>query len=815
MFAIWQDLRYAIRILAKSPGFALVAILTLALGIGGNTAIFSVVYVALLRPLPYSQPDRLITLSEVRDPADKYWDVSYPDILDWRQQSRAFASLAGFNPDGFVFRGQAAPQVLQAAQATPNFFATLGVKPILGRDFTTGDDVIASTDAAAPKVVLLTYKFWRAQFGGDPRVVGRGIQLDTSSVTIIGVLPRDFEFAPAGKAEVWVPLHIGSDMGGRRSLRWMRCLGRLAPGVSQQRAREEMDSITARLAIQYPSEDAAVHVVMIPLRERIVGQIEALLWILFGAVGFVLLIACANIANLLMVRANSRRREFAIRVALGAGRGRLVSQMLTESLLLSLAGGALGFIAAQWGTSALVAAIPEQLLSGMPLLQDARPNAIVVAFLCAVAVLTGILFGLAPLLQLSQHKVGDALKEETRASAGSGHTRLRDVLVVGEIAFSIVLLAGAGLVLKSLSALLHRNPGFDTQNLLTFGVNLPDNSYPKKADGVRFEKQFRDRLSDTPGILAVAEISAVPLTDTGNSVRFVIAGRPVQTGHEDESLIRDVSPGYFSTLKIPLIAGRFFNDAADSADAPKHAIVNQAWVNKYLRGENPIGKRFRFTMSAAQPYREIVGVVGNIADSQLDSAEEPALFVPFGQDANSFMNFVVRTAGNSAIALGQARNTLSQIDPLLFPILPQTMDQIIDQSPSVFLRRYPSYLIGCFAGMALLLATIGLYGLISYSVSQRTREIGIRMALGARQEDVLRLVLAHGFRLAITGLVAGIVVALALTQLMSSLLYGVHATDPATFGAVAVLLAVIAILACYIPARRAMGVDPVVALRHE
>ncbi|MGB6545243.1 MAG: ABC transporter permease, partial [Candidatus Acidiferrales bacterium] len=528
MNTLLQDIRYAGRILAKSPAFTLIAILTLALGIGANTSIFSVVYAALLRQLPYTQPNRLITLSEVRDSGDKYWDSAYPDYLDWQRQSKAFSSLAGFTGDAFVLHGAGEPSLLAGAEATTNFFSTLGVKPILGRDFAAGDEVISSGNAAAgPKVALLTYNFWRTQFGGDPRVVGRTLQLDSSSVAIIGVLPREFEFAPQGDAQIWVPLHLGPDMAGRRSLRWMPVIGRLAPGVTPAQARAEMNAITARLDAAYPQQNAAIQVLMIPLRERIIGQVQPLLLILFGAVGFVLLIACANVANLLMVRAAGRRREFAIRVALGASRGRLVSQMLTESLMLSLAGGALGFFAAQWGTHVLVAAIPKQLLDNMPFLRDTQPNAAILAFLCGIAVLTGVVFGLAPAWQVSQEKIGDALKEETRTSAGGVRTRLRDALVVTEIAFSLVLLVSAGLMVKSLGALLRRNPGFDTQNLLTFAVNLPDASYPKDPDAIRFDKAFTDRLRGAPGIVNIGNTSIVPLTGGGNTVRFLIEGQPM------------------------------------------------------------------------------------------------------------------------------------------------------------------------------------------------------------------------------------------------------------------------------------------------
>jgi len=810
-----QDVRYALRMLGKSPGFAAVAILTLALGIGANTAIFSVLYAALLRPLPYEQPDRLVSLSEPRDVSqDPYWDSSYPDYQDWAKQSKTFQSMAGFSNDGFVFKSGGESQLLVGGQATTNFFSTLGVVPMLGHDFPADEDIAAKE----PKVALLTYGFWQKQFSGDPNIVGRSIQLDNTSVTIIGVLPRSFEFAPTGNTQVWVPLHLGgdfADLAQRRSLRWLRVIGRLAPGVTTARAQGEMDGINARLAAAYPQANADIRVHMVPLRERIVGQVQAVLLILFGAVGFVLLIACANVANLLMVRAAGRRREFAIRAALGASRGRLISQLLTESLILSIAGGAIGFVAAQWGTVLLIAAIPQNVLDNMPFLRDTQPNAAILAFLCGIAVLTGILFGLAPALQVSQAKVGDALKEESRTAAGGVRTRLRDALVVIEIAFSLVLLAGAGLAVKSLSALLHRNPGFDTQNLLTFGVNLPDASYPKDPDAIRFDHAFTARLRGEPGIASVANTSSIPLTGGGGTVRFVIQGQPVQAGKEDESHIRDVSVDYFSTLKIPLIRGRYFNDEADSATAPKHAIVNQAWAKVYLHGQDAIGKSFKFTLSAKEPYREIVGVVGNIADAQLDSGEVPVLYLPFDQDDNSYINYVVRSATNPAIVLGEVRDTLAKTDPQLFPILPLTMDQIIQQSPSVFMRRYPSYLIGSFAALALFLAMIGLYGLISYSVSQRTREIGIRVALGAQQSDVVRLVLGQGAKLTAIGLVVGVTAALGLTQLMGSILYGVKATDPLTFIFVAVLLALIALAACYIPARRATRVDPLVALRYE
>jgi putative ABC transport system permease protein len=811
-----NDVCYGYRMLRNNPGFSVVAIVTLALGIGANTAIFSVVDAALIRPLPYWQPNRLITLGEVRPQEGKSesdrrtWNASYPDYLDWTRQSKSFQSLAGFSGDVFTLHGAGEPELIFAAQATVNFFSTLGIQPFLGRDFAAGEDI-----AAGPKVAILSYGSWIRRFGGDKQVLGRSLQLDGKSVSIIGVLPRGFEFAPQGNAEIWVPLHIEKDMVSRRSLRWMPVIGRLAPGVTPQQARAELNSINAGLTAAYPKENGAIQVVMVPLRDKIVGQVERLLLILFGAVGFVLLIACANVTNLLLARASGRRREFSIRAALGAGRGRLISQLLVESMMLAAAGGALGLLLAVWGTSLLIAAIPRQLLDSAPFLRDAHANFAVLTFLGAAVIFTGVAFGLVPALQISHGREGEALKEEGRASAGGIRTRLRAVLVIAEIAFSLVLLIGSALMVESLAALVGRNPGFDTENLLVFFVNLPVTSYPKDPDAIRFDKEFTDRLQSLPGVEGVTSNSVVPLTGGGASIRFLIEGRPVATGHENECNIRDVAANYFPMMKIPLRAGRLFNDSADTEQAPKHVIVNEAWAEQYFHGEDPLGKRIKFTYSPTEPYREIVGVVGNTAEAGLDGPDEPSLFLPFTQDANSFIPYIVRTGGNPANAISAVRASLHAVDPQLALIQPFTMDQIIAQSPSVFLRRYPAFLIGGFAALALVLAMVGLYGLISYSVAHRTRELGIRIALGARHHDVMRLVFGEGARLTVMGVFAGLAAALGLTQLMRSLLFGVNAVEPVTFAAVAVVLVLVAIVACYIPARRAMRTDPAATLRYE
>jgi predicted permease len=812
-----QDLRFGLRTHSKTPAFAAVAILTLALGIGANTAIFSVVHAALLRPLPYAHPDDLLTIGEVRSQQElsgplsmQSWTASYPDYLDWRAQSKAFESLAGFTGDGFTLRGAGEPASVSAVQATTNFFSTLGVKPFLGRDFRPGEDA-----AAGPYVAILMHSFWRSRFGGDPRVIGRSIQLDSNSVTIIGVLPAEFEFAPRGNAQIWVPLHIVQDMVTRRSLRWMRVIGRLARRTTPAQAGAEMDLINSHLAAAYPRQNGLIRLIVAPLRDRIVGRIQPLLLVLFGAVGFVLLIACANVANLLMARATGRRREFAVRAALGAGRGRLTAQLLAESLILASTGAALGLFIARYGTRLLIAAIPQTLLDSMPFLRHAHADPLVLAFLFGIMIITGVAFGLAPALELFNCNVGATLKDESRGSTRGMRTRLRHALVITEIAFSLVLLVGAGLMVKSFTALIHRNPGFNTVRLLTFSVFLPPVSYPKDPDAVRFDRDFTDRIGALPGVVGIASSSVVPLTGGGNTIRFAIEGHPAATGEENECNIRDVSAGYFSLMGIPLVAGRFFSDSNDTASGPMRVIVNQAWVKRNLPGEDPIGKRIKFTYSPTQPFRQIVGVVGDIADADLDSPNEPILFAPYLQDVGSFITYIVRTGGDPAGAIGAIRASLRSTDPQLVLIGPATMDQIIAQSPSVFLRRYPFLLIGSFALLALILATVGLYGLISYSVSQRTRELGIRIALGAQPADVVRLVAGEGARLTAIGIGVGVFAALGLTQLMRSLLFGVSAVDPLTFAGVALLLTLVAAAASYIPARRAMRTDPIISLRYE
>ncbi|MDP9339433.1 MAG: ABC transporter permease [Acidobacteriota bacterium] len=815
---ISTNLRQAARALRGNPGFTIVAVLTLALGIGANTAIFSVVYAALLRPLPYREPAMLFSLGESREQfADiRMSQVSNPDYQDWRKLVKSFTSLAAYSSDAFSLRVTDEPRNIFAAQVTSGFFSTLGVQPLLGRDFVDGD---VQTDG--PHVAILSFRFWQSDFGGDAGVIGRVVQVDNSPATIVGVLPRDFEFAPANSTPMWVPIHQSGDLITRRSLRWMNTIARLAPGVSAAQARAEMESITSQLSREYPKEHGSTIFVMAPLRDTIVGRIQPLLLILLGCVGFVLLIACANVANLLMTRSIGRRKEFAVRLALGARRANILSQLLTESLLLSVIGAVLGLFGAQWGISLLLAAMPEAQIRSMPYLREVATNLPVLGFLCGVTLLTALVFGLAPGLAVAHTSVNEALKNESRGGTSTGQARLRSVMVVAEIAIALVLLVGAGLMVKSVRALVGRDPGFDAHNVLTFSVNLPTNAYPNDKDNpdqntaaLQFDKKFTERLRTIRGVVEVGGATAIPVTGSASSVRFVVEGKPAAIGQEDEAQILTVTSGYFSTLKIPLYSGRLFN-AIDNPKAPGVLIVNKAFANAYLGGTEDVGKKIRFTYSDKNPYLQIVGIVGDTAAVDLAEPLPPMIYSFNEQGPSTYLGYMVRTTGNPAAFVGAARAALREMDAQLPMIQPQSLEEIANQSPSVFFRRYPSYLIGSFAALALILAMIGLYGLISYTVQQRTREIGIRVALGAARRDIFSMVLGEGLRATLIGVSAGLIAGLGLTRLMSSVLYGVKPGDWVTFSGVALVLLVVAVLACTVPATRAMRVDPIVALRYE
>jgi len=812
-----QNLRYAFRFMRLNPGFTAVIVLTLALGIGANTAIFSVVYSALLRPLPYRNPGELQYLGEARGQYSSPSDIaaSYPDFKDWQRSSKTFQSFAGYGGDAFILDAGGEPKLALATSVTPNFFSTLGVKLALGRDFVDGED-----QPDGPHVAILNDAFWRSDFGSRPDVVGTTVRFDGKPVTIVGVLPRSFEFAPQN-SPLWIPLHP-SGFFQRRSLRWLGVVGRLAPGAAPDQAKAEMEGINAQLAKAYPKENDAISVVMTPIRDRIVGKIRPLLLVLLGAVGFVLLIACANVANLLLTRSIARRKEFAVRSALGATRTDLASQLLTESLLLSFVGAAIGLIAAQWGVSLLLSAIPESQLIAMPYLRSAGVSFPVLAFLCFITLLTALVFGLVPAITATRSSVNDILKDETRGGTSSSHARLRGSLVVVEIAVTLILLVAGSLMLQSLNALLRHDHGFNPHNVLTFDVNLPATSYPNDKDNPdkdtaadNFAREFRERLRNAPGVLDVASSTLVPATGNGTSVRFLVEGRPKQLGHEDECNIAEVSRNYFSTLKMTLLEGRFFNEDDAKPGAEEVVVVTRAFAKAYFPGESSLNKRFHYTYRPNLPFRRIIGVVADTALVDLDQPPAAAIFELNEHGGDTYLSYVVRTSNDPLATVGAAREILHSLDAQLPLIQPRTLDQVAQQAPSVFLRSYPSLLIGSFAGLALILAVIGLYGVISYSVMQRTREIGIRVAMGAQRPDVLRLVLREALTTSSLGVLAGVVSGLFLTRLMSSLLYDVTASDWRTFLSVSIVLLCVAVAACAIPAIRATRVDPVIALRYE
>ncbi|HEY2460639.1 MAG TPA: ABC transporter permease [Candidatus Acidoferrum sp.] len=819
MTTLMQNLRYAFRALIKNPAFTLVVIVTLALGIGANTAIFSVVYAALLRPLPFHQPDRLLALGESRKQLENTTEMaeaSYPDYLDWMRSAKTLQSIAGYGGDAFTLATGGEPKNIFAGQVTTNFFSTLGVKPALGRDFVDGEN-----QADGPHVAILSDAFWRSEFSADPNIVNRVVRLDGKPATIIGVLPRNFEFAPANSAPVWVPIHQGGDFVERRSLRWLRTIGRMAPGATADQVRTEMQGITAQLSRAYPKEDAATYFVMEPLANKVVGKVRPLLLTLLSAVGFVLLITCANVANLLLTRSIGRRKEFAVRAALGASRRNLLWQLLTESLLLSAFGAAVGLVIAQWGVGLLVSAIPEAQLQSMPYLRAAGTNVPVLLFLCAITLLTGILFGLAPGLSASRSTFNEILKEESRGGTSSGHARLRNTLVVAEIATSLVLLVGAGLMLQSLRALLGQDPGFDAHNVLSFSVNLPDTSYPSdkaypndSVSAIQFDHEFTRRVRSLPGVVDVGASAGIPDSGGSGSIRFLEEGHPKEVGQEDECSILPTTTGYFSAMKIPLVEGREYTEG-DTLKTPRVAVVNRSFAKTFFPDEEVVGKRIRFTFNPKEPFRQIVGVVGDTVSINLDEAPSPIIYVPNDQGSMTYLSYLVRTVDDPAGSVNAARGVLHGMDPQLPLIEPKSLEAIANQSPSVFLRRYPSYLIGSFAALAVILAMVGLYGLIAYMVQQRTREIGIRVALGAQRRDILQMVLRQGIRSSLVGVTIGVVAGLGLTRLMASLLYGVKPGDGFTFAGAAMFLVLVAVAACLIPARRAVRVDPVDALRHE
>jgi putative ABC transport system permease protein len=801
MRTLWQDLRFGARALRKKPGFAAVAVVTLALGVGANTAIFSVVNAVLLRPLPYPESERLVRLYEKRPKLGRTRNVvSAPDFIDWRAQSRTFDGMAAYTGWGASLSGQGEPQQITGELASADLFGVLRAEPLLGRAFTAEED-----RPGAPRVVVISHGLWQRRFGADPSAVGRPVTLNGESYTVVGVMPPAFQF-PDAETEAWAPLALDPQDQSTRGSHFLNVVARLKPGVSVEQAQAEMDTIAARLERQY-QVNTGHGVNVFALHDEVVGGVRRSLFVMLGAVGFVLLIACANVANLLLVRAAARRKEIAVRTALGASRWRVVRQLLTENLLLFVGGGALGLLLAVWGVDLLVAVSPP----GTPRVHEIGADAWVFGFTFLISLLTGLVFGLLPALQASKPDLHGALKEGGRDTAGGGgRSRLRGLLVVAEVASAMILLVGAGLLLKSFARLRQVSPGFDTANVLTMQLSLPQSRYPDEARQADFLRQVLRRLEALPGVRAAGAVAGLPLTGNFASRYFEIEGRPPRPAGEGlNTNFNLASPGYFRALGVPVIAGRQF-DERDAAGAPEVVVINETMARRFWPDEDPLGKRLRI---ANNPWRTVVGVVADVKNDGLSAEPKPEMFYPLLQEPLPFMTIVVRAdVEPKSLAPAVAREVRAvDADEPVYDV--KTMDERLAESVSP--QRLTALLVGFFAALAMTLAGVGIYGVVAYSVAQQTREIGVRVALGAQKGDVIRLVLRRGLSLSLAGVGLGLAGAFALTRVMLGLLYDISPTDPATFAGVAVVLIAVALLACLVPARRATKVDPMVALRYE
>ncbi|HKF51307.1 MAG TPA: ABC transporter permease [Candidatus Acidoferrales bacterium] len=797
--SLWQDVRYALRMLRKSPGFTAVAVLTLALGIGANTAIFSVIDGVLLSSLPYAHPSQLVAAKD---------NDSLQDIIDIQRESHVFSQGGGINFLLMDSRGPVEPVKIRVGMVNAGFLETLGVPPMLGRIIAPDEDV-----KGGPRVAVVSYSFWQNSLGSDPRAIGRTILLDENSYTVIGVMPRQFAL-PIHHADVFISLWAGDPGAAQeRDVHFLHTYWRLKPGVSLAQAEADMAVIDHRLAEQYPSDEKHRKTEIVPLHEWLVQDLQTDLLVLFGAVGFVLLIACTNFAGLLMARADTRRQELVIRGALGAGRRRLIRQALTESTLLSVIGGAAGLLLAKWGTTALLSFMPAELERFRGIQMDAR----ILVFVLGLSFLTGIISGFVPAWSATHARVAEALKETGRSSTTGrrGHG-IRQILVICELALCMILLIGAGLLIKAFSQLRAVNPGFNPANVTTMTIQLPEPRYTKIPRQTEFRRQLLQRLNSLPGVQA-AMISDIPFGGNYVGHSIVIDGRPpVAQGDAPKVQTLSVMGDYFPVMQTSIRAGRGFTDM-DRENQPLVAIINEALARELFSDQNPIGARIDWANEIGpHQWMTIVGVVADVKHEALDQPADPAIYTPFAQSDEKWrrlMTVAMRTQNSSAGLVEQAKKIVWSLDGDLAISDVQTMDELL--SVSLAQQRFDMLLLGLFAALALILALIGTYGVMAYVVSRRTHEIGVRIALGAQTKDVLALVIGEAARLALTGIAIGLVGAFALTRLMSSLLFEVKPTDPATFAGVAVLFATLALLACYVPARRAMRVDPMVALRYE
>jgi predicted permease len=826
--SFFQDLRYGIRLLAKSPGFSLIAILTLALGIGANTAIFSVVNGILLNPLPFHDPEQLVSMfQEIRN--FKNASISYPNFTDWRRMNTTFTSMAAYRSTGFNLVGMGEPERLHGAMISAGFFEILGVNPLMGRTFSQDEDRLG-----ANPTVMITEGLWKRKFGARKDIIGQRMIMDDKSRTIIGVVPSSFHlriqnFQRGGPMnEVYVPVGEYNEpkFYAERAAGWgMNAIGRIKPGVSLQQAREDMDRVSRDLAAAYPVIDSDKKANIVPIKEGMVGRIRPILLLLLGAVALVLLISCVNVANLLLARSTTRQREFAIRVALGAGQKRVVRQLLTESLLLAVVGGVLGLVVAKFATVAAIAAMPEALPRAEEISLDVR----VLLFTLAISVFAGVVFGLAPAWQTAKGSLGTALSESGRALAG-GRSRAQSAFVIGEMAMALVLLVGAGLMIRTLFYLWGLDTGFNPRGVLAFELSGPASFKAQPPGAIRAAfRQIHDKLASVSGVEAVSLSEGAHPMGSDDEDYFWYVDRPMPQHQSDLAMTIEyvVEPDYMKVMQIPLKRGRFFN-AADNETAPAVIVIDETLAAKYFPDRDPIGQYLTFNTNPGNPDKtpnpQIIGIVGHVNQWGLDNdgpgSLQAQVYLPFAQIPDADItrggldgDVFVRQRGAGLSSLSTLRSRMTEYNSELVVHNPESMERQV--ADSIAGKRFTMTLLGVFAALALVLASIGIYGVLSYAVGQRTREIGVRMALGAQRLDVLRMVLRDGAQMVLAGVVLGVCGALALTRLMRSMLYGVQATDPLTFIAVAALLSSVALLACYVPARRAMKVDPMHALRHE
>jgi predicted permease len=809
-----QDLKYGARMLMKNPVFALIAILTLALGIGANTALFSVVNGVILNPLPFTNPQQLVSLYW-KTPQFEQASITFPNFLDWQKDNHTFSAMSAYREQDFILTGAGEPERLHGQQISAEFFLSLGIEPVLGRTFRPEEDQVG----AAP-VALVSEALWKSKYGGSHTILGKNLTLNDTAYTVIGVVTGRLPMFGSQAMDVYVPIGQWNDptFRDRKIGMGTQGFGRLKPGVTFEQAQADMKTVARDLSAAYPEADENTGIALVPLKKDIVGDIEGTLFVLLGAVGFVLLIACANVANLLLVRSSGRAREFAIRAALGASQARVICQLLTESVLLGVCGGLIGLALAKWGTQAVLAALPEALPRADAIHLDGR----VLFFTFAVSILAGIIFGVAPAIRTARPKLAETLREGGRGSSGARHTTQR-LFVVVEMALSLVLLVGAGLMIRSLSALHNVNPGFNPQNVTTFGMGLSPARLTTPATIRQALRAATENFESVPGVQAASAMGGSLPMQGDSEMPFWREGQPKPATQAEMNLALwyPVQPDYLKAMGIPLIRGRFFS-AQDTEKSPMVVVIDQNFGRENFPNEDPIGKRINMGLIGGRA--EIVGVVGHVKHWGLGDTAHQNLqseyYMPLAQLPDQIfplvaggIGMVVRTSGNPDAFIGAIRNASMQFDSkqVVYDFTP--MEKIV--SSSIATQRFTMTLLGIFSGLALILSAVGIYGVISYLVGQRTHEIGVRVALGAQRNDILGMVLGEGIRVALVGVAIGIGAALGLTRLMTKMVFGVHTADPITFVGVAILLTFVSVAACYIPARMAMRVDPIVALRHE